>query len=151
MINYNCLWYRNSDKVDTGNITEEGENATPIVASNNYANLPGVHMKYNFTNNSNLRLAWTNTLARPNYYDLVPYRDVIPEDEEVSRVMQTYITESMNLDLMAENYFESVGLVSAGMFTSRSKTLSILNNLPILKRDLSSFNLQTEEPRAQLT
>ena len=102
----------------TGNITEEGENATPIVASNNYSNfLPGVHMKYNFTNNSNLRLAWTNTLARPNYYDLVPYRDVIPEDEEVFQGNANLVpTESMNLDLMAENYFESVGLVSAGMF-----------------------------------
>lgn len=101
-----------------GNVTEEGENATPIEASNNYSNfMPGVHFKYNFTNNANLRLAWTNTLARPNYYNLVPYRDVIPEDEEVYQGNSNLVpTESMNFDLMAENYFESVGLVSAGMF-----------------------------------
>ncbi len=101
-----------------GNETEEGENALPLNASNSYSNfLPGVHFKYNFNNNSNLRLAWTNTLARPNYYNLVPYRDVIPEDEEVYQGNSALEpTESMNVDLMAENYFESVGLVSAGIF-----------------------------------
>lgn len=101
-----------------GNITEEGENAVPITNQNDFTNfLPSVHLKYNVNNNSNIRLAWTNTLARPNYYDLVPYRDVVTEDEEVFAGNSSLTpTTSMNLDLMAENYFESVGLVSAGVF-----------------------------------
>lgn len=101
-----------------GNETEEGENAKPINDSNSYSNfLPAVHLKYNFNNNSNVRVAWTNTLARPNYYNLVPFRDVIPEDEEIYQGNSSLeATESMNLDLMAENYFESVGLISAGVF-----------------------------------
>ena len=101
-----------------GNETEEGENASPINDSNEYSNfLPAVHMKYNLNDNSIIRLAWTNTIARPNYYNLVPFRDVIPEDEEIYQGNSSLTpTQSMNLDLMAESYFKSVGLVSAGVF-----------------------------------
>lgn len=85
---------------------------------NSYTNiLPGVHLKYDITDNTILRFAWTNTLARANYVDLVPYREISNEDEEI------YIgnselnpTTSMNFDIMAEHYFKSVGIISGGLF-----------------------------------
>ncbi|TWO32110.1 TonB-dependent receptor [Seonamhaeicola sediminis] len=89
-----------------------------IKDDNSYVNiLPGVHFKYNVANNTVLRFAWTNTLARPNYIDLVPFRNVVREDEEVSiGNPELSATKSMNFDLMAEHYFKSVGLISAGVF-----------------------------------
>lgn len=86
--------------------------------SDNYTNfLPGIHLRYTPQNNTVLRLAWTNTLARPNYFDLAPYRDVIAEDEEVFEGnINLEPTTSMNFDLMAEHYFKSVGLISGGVF-----------------------------------
>jgi TonB-dependent receptor len=59
-------------------------------------------------------------LARPNYFDLVPYREISLEDNELSTGNPALKpTRSMNFDLMAERYFESVGLVSAGIFHKR--------------------------------
>jgi TonB-dependent receptor len=82
--------------------------------------LPGFHVKYAFTPSSNLRVAYTRTLARPNYYDLVPYQVVFQEDGEISRGNATLRpTTSNNLDLLVERYFRSVGLVSGGVFYKR--------------------------------
>ncbi|WP_179352857.1 TonB-dependent receptor [Winogradskyella vidalii] len=91
---------------------------TTLNDKNSYSNiLPGLHLKYDVTDNTILRFAWTNTLARPNYVDLVPYQEISNEDEEI------YIgnselnpTTSMNFDIMAEHYFKSVGIISGGLF-----------------------------------
>jgi TonB-dependent receptor len=64
-----------------------------------------------------LRAAWTNTLARPNYFDLVPYTVINQEDEELEvGNPELKPTTSMNLDLMAEYYFPSIGIISGGLF-----------------------------------
>ncbi len=85
---------------------------------NLYTNiLPGVHFKYNLNDNTILRFAWTNTLARPNYVDLVPYREINNEDEEIFLGnSELDPTTSMNFDVMAEHYFKSVGIISGGLF-----------------------------------
>jgi len=86
--------------------------------SDSYLNvLPGIHLKYNFDNTTILRAAWTNTLARPNYFSLVPYREVSREDNEIAIGNPDLIpTTSTNFDLMFEKYFRTIGIVSAGVF-----------------------------------
>jgi TonB-dependent receptor len=86
-------------------------------ATSDYTNiLPGLHLKYNLKQNTLLRFAYTQTLARPNYFDLVPYRQL--EDGEDISIGNPDIdpTRSLNLDLMLEHYFGSIGLVSGGIF-----------------------------------
>jgi TonB-dependent receptor len=62
-------------------------------------------------------LAWTNTLARPDYFKLVPFVEYNPEDLElIEGNPELKPAVSMNLDFMAENYFKSIGLVSGGVF-----------------------------------
>jgi len=103
----------------TGNeVLDEEELIGEVSAEDGYTNvLPGLHLKYSTPNNLILRAAWTNTLARPNYYDLVPYQSIIAEDEEIAAGNPNLKpTTSSNLDLMAERYFKSIGLVSAGAF-----------------------------------
>jgi TonB-dependent receptor len=79
--------------------------------------LPGLHVKYNFNPTTVVRAAWTNTLARPHYYSLVPYREVVREDNEIELGNPELTpTKAMNFDLMMEKYFESIGVISAGMF-----------------------------------
>ncbi|MFI8377573.1 TonB-dependent receptor [Leeuwenhoekiella sp. NPDC079379] len=89
---------------------------TQVKDESTYTNiLPGVHFKYNASQSTVLRFAWTNTLARPNYIDLVPYRQ--REDDEISiGNPQLEPTTSMNFDFMAERYFQSVGILSGGVF-----------------------------------
>ncbi|NPE28318.1 TonB-dependent receptor [Methanococcoides sp. SA1] len=84
--------------------------------------LPSLHLKYEFDKNTLIKAAWTNTIARPNYYDLVPYRAIEGyDDDNVFEEMAVgnpalEPTRSMNFDLMAEKYFSSIGIVSAGVF-----------------------------------
>ncbi len=105
-----------------GNQIEDEANVVGLITrENSYTNvLPGLHFKYAFTDRTLLRFAWTNTIARPNYVDLVPSIDIVSGDEEI------YVgnpelnpTTSMNFDLMAEQYFASAGLISGGLFYKR--------------------------------
>jgi len=91
---------------------------TQATETQNYTNLmPGVHLNYNFSDFSILRFAWTNTIARPNYFDLVPYAEFVQEDDELTRGNPDLDpTTSMNFDLMYEHYFTNVGVISAGAF-----------------------------------
>lgn len=103
----------------TGNeIQDEEDVIGTITEEKDYVNiLPGVHLKYNVADNTVLRFAWTNTLARPNYIDVVPSIDVINDDEEiVLGNPQLSATKSMNFDVMAEHYFKNVGIISGGVF-----------------------------------
>ena len=96
----------------------EEETISETSGSNDYTNwMPGVHVKFDATDNTILRLAWTNTLARPDYYKLVPFVEYNSEDLElVQGNPELKPATSMNLDFMAENYFKSIGLVSGGVF-----------------------------------
>lgn len=96
----------------------DNDTFTRETASQNYTNfMPGVHLNYSIKENSILRFAWTNTIARPNYFDLVPYAEFSPDDDELVRGNPNLQpTTAMNFDLMFENYFKSIGIVSAGVF-----------------------------------
>ncbi|WP_268125601.1 TonB-dependent receptor [Roseivirga pacifica] len=97
--------------IDNGTFSQETD-------TKNYGNfMPGIHLNYNFSDYSILRFAWTNTIARPNYFDLVPYAEFSPDDEELVRGNPNLEpTTSMNFDIMYENYFQNIGLVSGGVF-----------------------------------
>ena len=97
--------------------TEE-EIISETTGSNEYINwLPGAHFKYDLSNTAVLRLAWTNTLSRPDYFKLVPFEEFNPDDMElVQGNPELKPAVSMNLDFMAENYFRSIGIVSGGVF-----------------------------------
>jgi TonB-dependent receptor len=90
----------------------------PLPATARYGEaLPGFHLRYAATPDSNLRFAVTRTLARPNFYDAVPYR---AQDDNAATVAlgnaDLQPTTSWNVDVMAERYFKSVGSVSGGVF-----------------------------------
>jgi TonB-dependent receptor len=90
----------------------------PLEAKTNYTiPLPDVHVRYAATPDTNLRFAVTRSIARPNFYDAVPYR--AQDDSALTVALGTpglKPTKSWNVDAMAEHYFKSVGVVSAGVF-----------------------------------
>jgi len=108
----------------TGNIIEnEDELEGDQTRKNDYTNfLPDVILKYKVSNNFLLRTAWTNSLARPDYYALVPYVSILSSDQQVDvGNPDLKATTASNFDFMAENYFKSVGIVSAGFFYKKLK------------------------------
>jgi len=103
----------------TGNYIMDEENLVgEIKNENDYINvLPSITLKHKFNDNFILRAAVTTSLARPNYYNLAPFVNVIQEDSEIAagnpNLKATYAT---NFDVMLENYFENIGIVSGGVF-----------------------------------
>jgi TonB-dependent receptor len=107
----------------TGNIVlfnEDGDYAStePVTGkSTSGVVLPGLHLRYAVDESTSLRAAYSRTLARPNYYDLVPYQIVQQEDAEIQRGNSDLVpTVSDNIDLLFEHYFQTVGVVSGGVF-----------------------------------
>lgn len=99
----------------------DNDNITPTTGTQSYTDiLPSLNAKWDVRPNTVLRAAWTNGIARPNYFDLVPYREISLEDNELATGNPALEpTRSMNFDLMAERYFENVGLISAGVYHKR--------------------------------
>ncbi len=96
---------------------EQGTLDATNKSKSDYINvLPGLHLKYNLAPRSVLRFAYTNTLARPNYFDLVPYREIEDGEELSIGNPELEATTSTNFDLMAEHYFGNVGILSGGVF-----------------------------------
>jgi len=78
--------------------------------------LPMFHVKYGINDNMFARLAYTETMARPNYGSLVPY--VLAEDEEAEAGNPELVpAHSKNIDFMFEYYVGPLGIVSFGYFT----------------------------------
>ena len=102
-----------------GNIVaEEEELEGKRKVQNSYTNvLPGITFKYNVNNDLVLRAAVTTSIARPNYYDIAPFVSSIADDAELSAGNPDLkAARALNFDLMAEQYFKSVGILSGGVF-----------------------------------
>lgn len=103
----------------------------PIKTTNNYnAFLPMLHLKYSMNENTNLRFAYTRTFIRPNFNDMSPGSSV---DESQSPIIISKGNESLNpsfsnnFDVMAEYYFDNVGLISGGLFYKGIKDVIFTN------------------------
>ncbi len=121
----------------TGNIVSGQTNLLGQKTNkNSYLNvLPSVSFMYSAKENLIFRAAYTTSLARPNYYDLVPYFNSVPGDLALS-VGNSNLKAAFahNLDFMVENYFKSVGLISGGFFYKK------INNFIYTFRDLQYSN-----------
>jgi TonB-dependent receptor len=98
---------------------EDTDAVRPTAAqTSDYLNvLPGLHLRYETAGGTVIRGAWTNTIARPNYFDLVPYRIISNEDLELELGNPDLdATTSMNFDFMVDRYLPGVGLLSGGLF-----------------------------------
>ena len=94
----------------------DGDTVETTTGNKNYNNwMPNFQVKYNFKQNTILRAAWSNTIARPNYFDLVPFVFIDDEDIELGNP-DLDPTTSMNFDVMAEHYFSNVGILSLSGF-----------------------------------
>ncbi|MFN3556262.1 MAG: TonB-dependent receptor [Bacteroidales bacterium] len=78
---------------------------------------PMINLRYQLDPLSNLRFAWTHSIARPDFEYLVPYELVNNDNDVISQGNPDLNpSRSMNLDLMYERFFSNVGIVSAGVF-----------------------------------
>jgi TonB-dependent receptor len=112
----------NTDQDITGNLVKLAGTTvtiTPQTTSKNYANLlPSVSGKFTLDDQTVIRGAITTSLVRPNFNQLPPSVN-IPDGNGVTASLgnpELKPIRALNLDLMVEHYFRSVGFFSAGVF-----------------------------------
>lgn len=109
-----------SDYTGKSVVFEKGvyKETVPVYGDSSYGNLlPALHMRYAFTDKTNLRFAVTTSIARPVFYDLVPRQNVNTDNDTVTRGNPNLdVTKALNFDLLFEHYFSGVGVLSAGVF-----------------------------------
>ena len=81
--------------------------------------LPSLLVKYDANDELKVRASFTNTISRPKYSALIPNVNITKDDEISMGNPDLDATISYNLDLSADYYFKSIGLVSAGVFYKR--------------------------------
>lgn len=107
--------------------------------------LPDVLVRYNIGDDLVLRAAWTNTIGRPNYSDIVPRRDFDAAEVSPSVFQGAYSEgnpdlkpyESQNFDASVEYYLRPAGILSVGVFHKR------IDN-PIYSRTINNVNVAFE-------
>jgi TonB-dependent receptor len=98
-------------------------NVRAVTGQNDYWDImPGVHVRYDASSKLVLRGAFTTPIARPSYRQLNPTSLLVrsPDDALLPTLTEGDSTlkpvRSRNLDLTAEYYLGSLGLVSGGVF-----------------------------------
>tara|TARA_B100000678_G_scaffold115560_1_gene96686 strand:- start:8986 stop:11943 length:2958 start_codon:yes stop_codon:yes gene_type:complete len=98
--------------------------------------LPSAQAKYNFTPNSNLKLAYSSGLTRPTFSSLVPGPDVIDQEERTINRKNSELDPSTanNFDIIYEHYTNNLGLFSIGLFgkflddqIQSTRTMEVIN------------------------
>jgi TonB-dependent receptor len=108
----------------TGNnvLNETTLQGTTSLKSNYLNILPSFNLRYEPKDDLVYRFGVTTGIARPGYYELVPYRNVLSADNEITVGNPNLkATESVNVDVMVEKYFKSVGILSGGVFFKKLK------------------------------
>jgi TonB-dependent receptor len=86
--------------------------------SDSYLNfLPSILTKYTVNDNTVLKASVTTSVARPNYYDIVPFK-LISRDAKTIEIGNPALeaTKAVNADLSLEKYLPKVGIVSGSIF-----------------------------------
>ncbi len=78
---------------------------------------PNLQFRYRLTPETNLRAAYTRSMARPNFWDSMPFSYTHTDDEEIVRG-NPYLDPALssNLDFLVERFFDNVGIISGGVF-----------------------------------
>ena len=115
--------------------------------------LPMIHVKYGINDNMFARLAYTETMARPNYGSLVPY--VLAEDEEAEAGNPELVpAHSKNIDFMFEYYVGPLGIVSFGYFTKDIADyfyVGVFENLEVQGKEYEEVKMPTNGEGATLS
>lgn len=103
--------------------------------------LPQFHIRYRPQPDLNIRLAATYTYSRPNFEDILPYRQVEYDIREITQGNPDLnFASSLNLDLLAEKYLSYQGLISGGIFYKKIQNFVYYLERRIRLEDISRPN-----------
>jgi TonB-dependent receptor len=120
--------------------------------SGNGSFFPALHLRYRVDEQTNLRFAATRTISRPDFLDMAP-TEIIRHDEERIRRGNPELrpATSFNLDLLAERYLGSVGVVSGAFFMKEIRDFAFTSLLTEAGGDFAGYEVRRPENGAKAT
>lgn len=115
--------------------------ASPVNGGNDYGFLlPDLHLRYSINELANIRFAYTQSYARPNFVDIVPYVNY-DADAVTLYLGNTDLEPSLsnNLDLMFEKYDADAGIFSVGLFFKTMSRFQFTRVIPSLAEDYPGY------------
>lgn len=113
--------YENTDFTAQGNSYDSDADVLSVQSfesSDDYF-LPALHIRYSFSDKTQLRAAWTNSVVRPGFAQLSPGRLIEEDDGDVEAEFgnpNLKSLESSNIDLGIEHYPGVASVISAFAF-----------------------------------
>ncbi len=113
------------------NVTVDADDNASMTSTGTFKNhytdlLPSLLLKYKINEDGNLRASVTKTISRPKYSALIANKSFNTADLTATiGDPNTKPAKAMNVDLSADYYFKSVGLVSVGVFYKDIKNVNI--------------------------
>ncbi|MYA09471.1 MAG: TonB-dependent receptor [Holophagales bacterium] len=78
---------------------------------------PNLQFRYAVSDETLVRAAFTRSMARPNFWDSMPFSYTHTDDEEIIRG-NPYLDPALanNVDFLVERFLDNVGIISGGVF-----------------------------------
>ena len=124
-------------------IDEDGQSiggVTDTAGNRSYENwLPMVHLRYKATDWMDVRLAYTNTIARPDYFNLVP-KEILNGDERTITIGDPNLkpTNVHNYDIFV-SFYNRYGLFTVGGFYKDLYDIDYERSFPKLEDPTDPF------------
>ncbi len=118
-------------KTNGNNVTVDNDGNATMTPTGDFKShytdlLPSLLLKYKINEDGNLRASITKTISRPKYSALIANKSFNTADLTATiGDPNTKPAKAMNVDLSADYYFKSVGLVSLGVFYKDIKNVNI--------------------------
>ncbi len=123
-------------------------------SSNDYVHiLPHAQLRVDLNEKTNLHLAYSNTLGRPDYNSLSPFELINVQDTTVFRGNPGLVpVESQNFDLFINRLTNNFGQIEAGLFYKRINNLIAARErvINVTEGDMPSFDTILDDETASI-
>lgn len=110
------LRYEATQQEFSGTQLNPDEQLARIIDKQQYShNLPSLHLRYEWHNDTQLRMSWSNAVVRPTFEQMSP-SFVDKGDEAELGNTQLNAMQASNIDMSLEHYMDSTGALSVGLF-----------------------------------
>lgn len=136
----------------TGNLGQSGTIIDTTGGQNYGELLPQVHLKVNIIEGVDLRLAYTESLSRPDYYNLVPFEQVNDAEQVLARGNPNLKhTKASNYDVFLSFYKSSLGYFSVGAFYKELDDIDYIRVTRLTEGEYANYELTSPVNSDEIT
>jgi TonB-dependent receptor len=104
--------------------------------------LPMVHVRYRVTPWFDIRLAYTQSLSRPDYFNLVPYEQINFSEQRIVRGNpEIKHTQAINYDVYVSFYSNDLGLLTLGGYYKKLTNIDYIKQSRVTGGEFNAFLL----------